>query len=108
MWKLRKRVLGVELASDRWVQRYGVQGLPVVQAYPGLPAAEAGISGARRNARGDVVLGDIITHIDGKPIASQDDFYSALEARKAGDVVTVKTRLGDKTPTYRITLIESQ
>lgn len=101
-------IIGVELASDRWVQRYGVQGLPVVQAYPGLPAAEAGISGARRNARGDVVLGDIITHIDGKPIASQDDFYSALEARKAGDVVTVKTRLGDKTPTYRITLIESQ
>jgi S1-C subfamily serine protease len=106
--RVLRPILGVELASDRWVQRFGVKGLPVVQAYPGLPAAQAGISGAWRNARGEVVLGDIITHIDDKTIVTQDDFYSALEARKPGDVVTVRTRLGDETKTYRVALIESQ
>jgi S1-C subfamily serine protease len=106
--RVLRPILGVELASDQWVQRYGVEGVPVVQAYPGLPAAQAGITGAWRNARGDVVLGDIITHIDDKPISSQDDYYSALEARKPGDVVTIKTTLGDDSKTYRIELIESQ
>ncbi len=106
--RLLRPVIGVELASDGWVQRYGIEGLPVVQVFPGLPAAAAGMSGAYRSARGEVVLGDIITQIDGKPIRSQDDFYSILEARKPGDVVTIKTRRGDETPTYRIKLIESQ
>jgi S1-C subfamily serine protease len=106
--RLLRPMIGVELASDGWVERYGIDGLPVVQVFPGLPAAEAGMSGAYRNARGEVVLGDIITHIDGKAIRSQDDYYSILEARKPGDTVSIKTRLGKKTPTYRVKLIESQ
>ena len=65
--RILRPMIGVELASDQWVQRYRIEGLPVVQVYPGLPAAEAGMSGAYRNARGEVVLGDIITDIDGKP-----------------------------------------
>ena len=81
---------------------------PVVQAYPGLPAAESGISGAYRNARGEVVLGDIITHIDDKPIRNHDDYFSALEARDPGDTVRITTRLGEKTPSYEVVLIESQ
>jgi S1-C subfamily serine protease len=106
--RVLRPMIGVELASDRWVNRYRVEGLPVVQAYPGLPAAEAGMSGAYRNARGEVVLGDIITHIDDKPIRTQDDYFSALESRSPGDTVNIKTRLGDKTPSYTVELIESQ
>jgi S1-C subfamily serine protease len=106
--RVLRPMIGVELASDRWVQRYRIEGLPVVQAYPGLPAAKAGINGAFRNARGEVVLGDIITHIDDKPIRNQDDYFSALEAHKPGDSVRVKTRLGEETQTYTVELIESQ
>ena len=106
--RVLRPMIGVELASDRWVQRYRIEGLPVVQAYPGLPAAEAGISGAFRNARGEVVLGDIITHIDDKPIHTQDDYFSALEAHDPGDSVSVRTRLGEKTRAYEVELIESQ
>ena len=79
-----------------------------MQAYPGLPAAEAGISGAYRNARGEIILGDIITHIDGKPIQSQDDYFSALEAHKPGDIISIKTHRGEETRTYRVELVESQ
>tara|TARA_B100001540_G_C15807269_1_gene642659 strand:+ start:1761 stop:2831 length:1071 start_codon:yes stop_codon:yes gene_type:complete len=106
--RMLRPIIGVELASDRWVRRYRIEGVPVVQVYPGLPAAEAGMSGAWRNARGEVVLGDIITAIDGRPIRSQDDYFSALEAHKPGDEVTIETRLGERERSYRVRLIESQ
>jgi S1-C subfamily serine protease len=106
--RVLRPMIGVELASDRWVQRFQLEGLPVVQAYPGLPASTAGISGAYRNARGEILLGDIITHIDGKAIRTQDDYYSTLEEHKPGDVITIRTRLHEKTPTYQVELIESQ
>ncbi len=106
--RILRPVIGVELASDRWVQQYQVDGLPVVQVYPGLPAAEAGISGAYRNSRGEIILGDIITHIDGKPIHSQDDFFEVLEARGPGEIISIKTHLGNKTATYKVRLVESQ
>jgi S1-C subfamily serine protease len=106
--RVLRPMIGVELVSDQWVQRYGIEGLPVVQAYPGLPAAEAGIVGASRNARGDIVLGDIITAIDGKQIRSQDDYYSALEAHQPGDTVSITTRRADQSHTYSVKLIESQ
>ena len=51
--KILRPMIGVELASDSWVRRNRIEGLPVVQVYPGLPAAEAGMSGAYRGARGE-------------------------------------------------------
>jgi S1-C subfamily serine protease len=106
--RLLRPTIGVELVSDQWVQRYGVEGLPVVQVYPGLPAAKAGITGAWRNSRGDIVLGDIITEIDGKQIRSQDDFYSVLEAHQPGDTVSITTQREEKLHTYKVKLAESQ
>ena len=79
-----------------------------MQVYPGLPAAEAGMRGAWRNARGEVVLGDIITAIDGKPIRNHDDYYSAMEARAPGDLIRVETLRGKDRHLYKLRLVESQ
>jgi S1-C subfamily serine protease len=106
--RMLRPVIGVELATDQWLQRYQVEGVPVVQAYPGLPAAAAGISGAYRNARGEVVLGDIIIRIDDQPIRSQDDYFTALENYKPGDVITITTRRGGEARSYKVELVESQ
>ena len=106
--KILRPMIGLELASDRWVRRNRIEGLPVVQVYPGLPAAEAGMSGAYRGARGEVVLGDIITQIGDKPIRSNDDYLNALEAHEAGDEITVTSQRGNETLTYTLELIESQ
>ena len=106
--KVLRPQIGVELASDRWTRRYRIKGLPIVQVYPGLPAAEAGMSGAYRNRRGEIVLGDIITHVEGKEVRTQDDYFSALEAHKPGDKITIKTRRQDRTLTYKVELTESQ
>ena len=106
--KVLRPIIGVELASDRWVQRYRIQGIPVVHVYPGLPAHKAGMEGARRTSRREVELGDIIVEVEGRKIRSHDDYFSALEQHEPGDTVAIKTRKGDDERTYRVTLIESQ
>jgi len=106
--RIQRPMIGVELASDRWVQRYRIEGLPVVQVHPGLPAHRAGMTGAGRGYRGEVVLGDIIVEIDGRQIRSSDDYYEALEQRQPGDTVTIRTRRGEQSLTFEVTLVESQ
>jgi S1-C subfamily serine protease len=106
--RILRPIIGLELASDRWIQRYRIKGLPVVQVYPGLPADEVGITGAWRNSRGEIVLGDIITHVNDKVVTSNDDYLSIMEALKPGDKVEIKTRLGNEDKSYQVRLTESQ
>ena len=106
--KILRPVLGVELASDRWTQRYGVGGVAVIRVLRGLPAAEAGIQGATRNRRGEIVLGDIITHIEDQSIRSQDDYLSALEKYKVGDTISLTAKRGDATKRFKVTLSETR
>ena len=106
--RVLRPIIGVELASDRWVRRYRINGLPVVRVYPGLPADRAGIKGAYRNSRGEIALGDVITHINDKPVRSNDDYLSALEEYEIGDTVTVRSRRGDEDKRFEVTLSESQ
>ena len=106
--RMLRPIMGVELASDRWIRRYGIEGVPVVRVYPDLPADEAGLSGAYRSGRGDIVLGDIIVAIDGEPVRSNDDYLALLEKRKVGDTVTVTVRRGDDEEELEVTLSESQ
>lgn len=106
--RILRPIMGVELASDRWIRRYRIEGVPVVRVFPGLPAAEAGLRGAYRNSRGEIMLGDIITHIDDTPVRSNDDYFSMLEKRKVGEVIEVRTRRGDEEQRFSISLTESQ
>jgi S1-C subfamily serine protease len=106
--RILRPMIGVEVASDGWVQRYQIEGLPVVHVYPGLPAARAGLVGAYRGPRGEVVLGDVIIEMDGEPIASNNDYYEALEKHAPGDTITIRTRRGSKTRNYQVKVIESQ
>ncbi len=106
--RMLRPIMGLELASDGWIRRYGIEGLPIVRVFPDLPADRAGLSGAFRNARGDIVLGDVITAIDGRPVRSNDDYLSILEKRKVGQTITVSVRRGDDEREVEVTLSESQ
>ena len=106
--KILRPVLGVELASDRWTRRYGIGGVAVIRVLRGLPAAKAGMQGATRNRRGEIVLGDIITHIEDQPIRSQDDYLSALEKYKVGDSISLTAKRGDDTKRFDVTLSETR
>jgi S1-C subfamily serine protease len=106
--RVLRPIIGVELASDRWIQRNGIRGVPVVHAYPGLPAYEAGMRGARRISYREIELGDVITHVGDREVRSNDDYLSALERHEPGDRVEIRTRVGDREKRYRVKLIESQ
>lgn len=106
--RLNRPIIGVELASDGWTRRYRLQGLPIVRVFPGLPAALAGMSGAYRNARGEILLGDIITAIDGKSIDSNDDYLTYMESKQPGDTVTIETLLNGSEQRYVLELAPPQ
>ncbi len=106
--RLLRPIIGIELASDRWSQRYRIEGVPIVRVFPGLPAAAAGISGAYRNYRGEIVLGDIIVAIDGKDIANSDDYFSYMEKKQPGDQINLKTSRNQEERTFVLTLAPPQ
>ncbi len=106
--RILRPILGVELASDSWIQRYRIEGVPVVRVFRGLPAEEAGMRGAYRNRNGEVMLGDVITAIDDERVRNNDDFMSAMERKRAGQEVRVETRRGKEVHRYTIKAAESQ
>ena len=106
--RILRPIIGVELASDAWLRRYRIEGVPVVHVYPGLPAADAGMTGAHRGPRGEIVLGDIITHVDDNRVRNNGDFLDAMEKLDPGDTVTIATRRGEESKTFEIRVIESE
>ncbi len=106
--RLYRPVIGIELASDRWARRYRIEGVPVVRVFPGMPAHRAGVRGAWRNSRGEIVLGDVITAINGQAIKSSDDYLSFMEQQKPGDEIVVTTRRDGAEQEFRIVLAEPQ
>jgi S1-C subfamily serine protease len=106
--KLYRPVIGIELASDSWARRYRIKGVPVVRVFAGLPAAEAGMSGAWKNHRGEIVLGDIITAIDDTTIANNDDYLSFMEKHKPGDRLVIRSELNGQQREYQVRLAEPQ
>lgn len=80
--------LGVQFAADSITRRFGMTGALVLEVSPESPAAKAGLRPTLREmATGRIVLGDVITSLDKKPIETTSDLYLALETYKAGDHV---------------------
>jgi S1-C subfamily serine protease len=99
-------VLGVNLddrLSDYVTRRLGVEGALVRDVYRGTGAAEAGLRGTTL-ARGQVIPGDIIQEIDGKPVKSVGDLLGRLGSYKPGDTVTLTVWREDKTRSLRVRL----
>ncbi len=93
--RVKKPGLGVEIAEDSVVRRYGLEGVLVINVAPGSGAAKAGMLGMRRDARGRVLLGDLIVEIDGKAVKNSDDLFRILDSHEIGDVILVSVRRSD-------------
>jgi protease Do-like 1, chloroplastic len=87
---LERPSLGVNLASYRITSSLGLKGALVLEVYPGSGASKAGLRATRRNANGEVELGDIIVGIDSEAINAPGDVVLALERKNPGDKVHVK------------------
>ena len=69
------------------VEQLGVNGVLVLNALEGGPAAKAGVRGSSRDEYGRLVLGDIILSINGTRINTASDLYRILDKARVGDEV---------------------
>ena len=81
--------LGVRLLDDNIARQNGIEGVAIVRVTPGGPAAKAGLKGLREGWFGQVLLGDVIVGINGKPVGDTDELGRVLEQHKVGETVTV-------------------
>ncbi|HEX8189298.1 MAG TPA: trypsin-like peptidase domain-containing protein [Pyrinomonadaceae bacterium] len=65
------------------------EGLLVLQLDPNGSAAAAGLRGLSETAEGELVIGDIITSIDGEKMENQNDLYRVLDKHQFNDTVQV-------------------
>jgi 2-alkenal reductase len=99
--------LGITSSSDLGLAEIEALGLNtytgayVLDVVPGGPADQAGIRGGSQstNIEGLRAGGDIITAIDGQPVATFDDLLSYLTTTKAPGETVVLTVLRDGQPT---------
>jgi S1-C subfamily serine protease len=96
--------LGVALAPDQLTRRLGVEGVLVMRVDPAGPAARAGLRPTRRDAAGNVRLGDMILAIADDATGSTEDFFAALEEREPGDEVTLTILRDGQRMTLPVTL----
>jgi S1-C subfamily serine protease len=87
--KVTRPGLGIQIGDEQIAQRLGITGVLVVDVSRGSAASKAGIQPTRRDADGRLRLGDIITAVDGKKVATPNDLYLVLEKYKIGDIVTL-------------------
>ena len=115
--KVRRGKIDVSLVQlNRRIAQYAgldvASGMLVSEVARGSNAEKAGLKGGTEAAyygsRRSVIYlgGDVITGIDGIPVSSLADYYSALESRRPGDVVAVTVRRGKKDVRINITLSE--
>src|SRR5437867_639265 len=81
---------GVVSALGRTIQ--GIEGNEIEEVpLPGVerPADEAGRRPRRRTDGGQIIWGDVIQAVDGKPVRSVPELYRVLENYRAGDTVTL-------------------
>jgi S1-C subfamily serine protease len=99
--------LGIE-TDDRVTRQLfgpdGAGGVLVLAVTPGSPAARAGLRPTRQEPNGNIVIGDIIAAIDGRPIEDQAALIAALDAHGFGDRVTLTVVRNDRRIEVPVTL----
>ena len=83
-------------------------GLLILQLERGGAAATAGLRGLQSSEDGDVVIGDIITAIDGEKVTDVNDLARILERHKAGDTVQVEVFRDNRRVTVPVRLLPTQ
>ncbi|RID59985.1 hypothetical protein BRARA_F03173 [Brassica rapa] len=102
--KVTRPILGIKFAPDQSVEQLGVSGVLVLDAPPTGPAGKAGLQSTKRDGYGRLILGDIITSVNGTKVTNGSDLYRILDQCKVGDEVTVEVLRGDHKEKISVTL----
>ena len=94
--KVVRPTLGINVVDDR-IRRsvenqFGrtLDGVMVAEVFDGSPAANSGLVASQIRSDGSVVLGDLITHVNGQPVRQVEDLLSAIEERQDGETVELR------------------
>jgi S1-C subfamily serine protease len=85
--------LGIAVDADvnrALTEQLDIQGVLVLRVEPGSAAEAAGLLGTRVDRVGEVIPGDIILALDGKPVDSVAALLSALDEYRIGDQVVLR------------------
>eukprot|EP01050_Picozoa_sp_SAG11_P016234 SAG11_NODE_2191_length_3706_cov_2.096756_3_plen_173_part_00 len=91
--RIQRPSLGLAIAGDHLLPQLGVRGVSGVLVM--RCGQDSGLRATSRDWSGRLVLGDIITAIDGEVVRSQADLFRALEQRSVGQVVTLSVTRTD-------------
>lgn len=89
--------------SDYYRESARIEGVIVMDVIEGGGSEKVGMRGLRETNQG-ILLGDVITEVDGEKIINEDDLLNAIENHKAGDVVRVTTKRDSETRHYDVEL----
>lgn len=88
--------LAITVAPVFLSRRLGIEGVLILNVKPNSRAAAANLKATKRDRRGNVYLGDIITAVDGEKISSANDLLTAFEQHEVGKKVTLTIIRGKK------------
>jgi S1-C subfamily serine protease len=83
-------------------------GVTIIASAAGSPAAKAGLQPFRRGRDGGVLMGDVVTEVDGQAVQDLDDVLTLLEQKQAGDSVTLTLWNSGKVRKQRLELATSK
>lgn len=109
--EVRRPKLGANLISVAQLGEQGLKlpigsGLLIRNAIDGGAAKSAGLRGISQAADGNIILGDIVTAVDGEKMDSLDDLYRFLDKKQIGDTVQVQVFRDSKTLTVPVKLVQ--
>jgi len=81
--------LGVRMANDATTRRLQLPGVLVLQVSKGSAADQAGLRGTRRDAQGQLILGDVITQFNNEKVRTSEDLLTLLDNHQVGDTVSL-------------------
>ena len=87
--KVKKPGLGIQMADDYLVRRFGLEGVLIGRVAPGSAADKAGLQPAKQDRLGRIILGDLIVAAGGKPIRNPDDLFKVFDSHEVGDTLTL-------------------
>ncbi len=87
--KVKQSGIGVLIYSDAVAEQLTVKGILINKVLPDTPANKAGLRGTVRDNQGNILLGDIITEIDGKRVKTTVDLLRYIDTVPVGHAITL-------------------
>jgi S1-C subfamily serine protease len=82
--------LGIKVWPEKVVRGLGIErGVLIYGVVAGGTADKAGIRPSRLNARGQVIVGDLLIALDEQPVNDLQDVYEFLDGHQVGDQVRI-------------------